>query len=370
MDQVDIAHCGPETLPGRYIRTFWHPVLRSCDLLPGRPRPLKILGEDFTIFRGDSGAPHIVGSRCAHRGTRLHTGWVEGEDLRCFYHGWKFDGSGKCVDRPGEKSVAVQVGIPGYRAQEYLGLIFGYFGPGDPPPLPRFRGMEQDGVLDVTVDTLPVNYLYSLENDAFHFAFTHRDLLPARNLSGVPDVWAEESEWGITTFAKWPNSDSVGKSHKGMPNVGYIIPAAIVLAKNIKQALHVSWRVPRDDESHLTFRVNLMPMSASEADALKNSRPSNYDDRTLIAKYGDAVLAGDIRIEDINDRTHIEFIQDYVVQVGQGGIENRRNEVLGRTDASVVLFRRIWKRELAAFAAGNPMKLWRLPPDLEPVSSL
>ena len=230
--------------------------------------------------------------------------------------------------------------------------------------------MEQEGVRDVTVDTMPVNYYYSLENDAFHFAFTHRDLLPARNLSGVPEVWAEESEWGFTTFARWPGSNSVGKSHKGMPNVGYIVPSAIVLAKSIKQALHVSWRVPRDDESHATFRVNLFPMPTAEAKEIIKARPANYDDRSVIAKYGDAVLAGDIRIEDIEDRTHIEFVQDYVVQVGQGGIENRRLERLGRTDASVALQRRIWRREIEAFASGQPLKQWRLPPDLEPKAGI
>ena len=153
-------------------------------------------------------------------------------------------------------------------------------------------------------------------------------------------------------------------------NIGYIVPSAIVLAKGITHALHVSWRVPRDDESHTTFRVNLMPMPAASAEALVRSRPANYDDRSLIAKYGDAVLAGDIRLEDIEDRTHIEFIQDYIVQVGQGSIENRRLEILGRTDASVVLLRKIWRRELSAFAADEPVKQWRLPPDLEPVAGL
>lgn len=370
MDHVEIARCGPDTLSGRYIRTFWQPVYRSCDLLPGRPKPLRILGEDFTIYRGESGKPHVVGARCAHRATRMHTGWIEGETLRCFYHGWRFDAAGKCVERPGEKAGPGNIAILGYPTEEYLGLVFAWFGEGEPPPFPRFRAMEREGVLDVSVDVLPVNFFYSLENDAFHFAFTHRDLLPSRNLSGVPEVWAEESDWGLTTFARWPGSNSVGKSHKGMPNVGYIVPSAIVLAKSISHALHVSWRVPRDDESHATFRVNLMPMPASEVAAFVAKRPANYDDRSAVARYGEAVLAGDIRIEDIEDRTHIEFIQDYVVQVGQGRIENRRLELLGRTDGSVVLLRNIWRRELEAFAAGKPMKQWKLTPDLEPVAGL
>jgi hypothetical protein len=111
-------------------------------------------------------------------------------------------------------------------------------------------------------------------------------------------------------------------------------------------------------------------MAKADADAFIAARPANYDDRSVIPKNGYAVLRGEIRIEDIADRTHIESIQDYVVQVGQGSIENRRAERLGRTDASVALLRKIWRRELTAFEKGLPLKQWRLTPDIEPMNSL
>lgn len=370
MDHIEIARTGPQTLAGRYIRQFWQPVMLSADLPPKRVKPLRILNEEFTIYRGESGRPYVVGFRCAHRHTQMSTGWVEQDCLRCFYHGWMYDGSGQCVERPGETVSPDRISIGGRPAEEYLGLIFVYFGDGTPPPLPRYPRMEADGVRDVTVDLMPANFFYSLENDAFHFAFTHRDLLPARNLSGVPEVWAEESDWGLTTYAKWPNTDRVGASHKGMPNIGYIVPSAIVLAKNMNHALHLSWRVPRDDESHYTFRINLMPMSRDQAAEVIAKRPANFGDRSIVRKYGEAVLAGDVRIEDIEDRTHIEFIQDYVVQVGQGRLENRRLERLGRTDGSVALLRKLWQREATALAEGRPLKKWRLTEKIEPVAGI
>lgn len=371
MDQVEIARTGPGTLPGRYIRQFWQPVYLSAALPFGHAKPLKILGEEFTIYRGASGKPYVVGFRCAHRNTQLSTGWVEGENLRCFYHGWTYNGRGLCVEQPAEVADPSRIRIPGYPTEEYLGLIFTYFGEGVPPPLPRFPRMEAAGVRDVTVDIMPINFFYSLENDTLHFAFTHRDLLPEKNLSGVPEVWAEESDWGLTTYARWPNTGKVGSAHKGMPNVGYIVPSAIVLAKkNMTQALHVSWRVPRDDESHYTFRVNLVPMSPTDADAFVAARPPGYDDRSMVKIYGDLVLAGELRIQDIQDRTHIEFVQDYVVQVGQGSVENRRFENLGRSDASVALLRRLWRREMEALVEGRPLKHWRLSDKIEPVSGI
>jgi len=43
---------------------------------------------------------HAFENRCAHRGTQLSTGWVEGDCIRCFYHGWKYDATGQCVRVP------------------------------------------------------------------------------------------------------------------------------------------------------------------------------------------------------------------------------------------------------------------------------
>src|SRR4029453_13891072 len=91
---------GPGTPAGKYLRRFWQPVYHSVDLKAGAPVPLRILGEDFTLYRGESGGPHLVAPRCPHRGTRLSLGHIEGDALRCFYHGWKFAPDGKCIEQP------------------------------------------------------------------------------------------------------------------------------------------------------------------------------------------------------------------------------------------------------------------------------
>src|SRR6266545_6845813 len=101
-DWSDFVHTGPGTLAGRYLRTFWHPVFRSQDLKPGKTAPIRIMSEDFTLYRGESGTAHAVAFRCAHRGTQLSTGWVEGENIRCRYHGWMYDAGGQCLQQPAE----------------------------------------------------------------------------------------------------------------------------------------------------------------------------------------------------------------------------------------------------------------------------
>src|ERR671929_2210771 len=145
-----LAPTGPGTLAGRYLRRFWQPVYHTPDLPAGHAKPIRIMSEDFTVYRGEGGQPHVVAYRCAHRGTQLSTGWVEGDCIRCFYHGWKYAPTGQCVEMPAEDpSFPPKVKIKSYPCAEYLGLIFGYVGDDEPPPLPRYPELEsQEGVLE------------------------------------------------------------------------------------------------------------------------------------------------------------------------------------------------------------------------------
>src|SRR5262250_2391189 len=201
-DYKDFVHTEPGTLNGKYMRLFWQPVYRSKDLPRAHPKPIRIMSEDFTLYRGEEGAPHVVAFRCAHRGTQLSAGWVEGDCLRCVYHGWKYDGSGQCIEQPAEeKPFAQKIRIRSCPTQEYLGLIFAYFGKGKPPALPRYSHFEVEGILDTLPILLwPCNFFQHLENagDAAHLPFTHRDsYFSADARSGIPTAISRaETSWG------------------------------------------------------------------------------------------------------------------------------------------------------------------------------
>ena len=172
---MDFYYTGPSTLAGKYMRKFWHPVYRAEDLKPGWAKPIRIMSEDFTLYRGETGKPHVVAFRCPHRLTQLSVGWVEEDCIRCRFHGWKFDSSGQCVEQPAEKeSFAEKIRIRSCPAEEYLGLIFVYFGEGEPPPLPCYPDFDKKG-LWVETYVRPCNFVNNLENDPIHIPFTHRE---------------------------------------------------------------------------------------------------------------------------------------------------------------------------------------------------
>ena len=57
---MDFVHTGPDTLAGRYLRMFWQPVYASEELKPGYAVPIRIMSEDFTLYRGESGSAYVV----------------------------------------------------------------------------------------------------------------------------------------------------------------------------------------------------------------------------------------------------------------------------------------------------------------------
>jgi 5,5'-dehydrodivanillate O-demethylase len=86
-------------------------------------------------------------------------------------------------------------------------------------------------------------------------------------------------------------------------------------------------------------------------------------------QMGEAVLSGKLSFQDLDnffkDKISLVHTQDYVAQVGQGSLADRAQEHLGRSDIGVILFRKIWERELRALAEGRPLKKWVLPQDAE-----
>ena len=138
--QYSCENTGPGTLAGRYMRQFWHPIYETRNIAPGQCRPVRVMSEDFTLYRGESGKPYLVAQRCAHRGTQLSVGRVHGEEIACLYHGWRYTGEGQCTLQPGEldHQFADRVRIRAHPARDYHGLIFAYLGEGEAPEFPVF----------------------------------------------------------------------------------------------------------------------------------------------------------------------------------------------------------------------------------------
>jgi 5,5'-dehydrodivanillate O-demethylase len=365
MPDFDFVHTGAETLAGRYMRMFWQPVYRSHDLKVGRAVPLRIMNEDFTLYRGLSGAPFVVGPRCAHRRTLLSVGRVEDDGIRCLYHGWKYDGGGRCIDQPAEAvGFTKNVRVASYPTREYLGLIFAYFGEGRQPELPRFPEFESGGVLEIETFVRACNYFNGLDNvcDPLHVFFTHQD---ARMKVDVRSIAADESEFGVTIKTSRTKKSRVRLNLFGMPNVALLrLPPADKNETSWRE--FASWSVPVDDEHYLSFNLTLIHLTGKKADRFRQRRARKIARaRMSTTEVAARVLAGKTTIDDFKTKApDIIRLQDDIVLTAQGVIPDRENEYLGRSDMGVALLRGIWQRELAALVEGGPLKKWTRPANL------
>jgi 5,5'-dehydrodivanillate O-demethylase len=368
----DLVSTRPGSLAGRFMRRFWHPIHRAEELGAGEAKPIEIMSERFTLYRGETGTPHVVGFRCPHRGTQLSAGWVEGDCIRCVYHGWLFDALGQCIEQPAEeKAFANKIRINRYPTREYLGLIFAYFGDGDAPPFPLYPHMEEEGILEVlSTEVWPCNFFQRIDNngDTYHVPFVHRGAYSAsaaNNRSGLPQISKEESPWGTTSYASFA---------QGWKNIfQFFMPNAYAFRNPSPEPEcnwedRMQWDVPFDDEHSLEFRLRRLPLNSDAANKYRARRAAlAAEPKISVVQMGEAVLSGKLKFRDLDgffkDKISLVHAQDYVAQVGQGALADRGQEHLGRSDVGVILFRKIWERELRALAEGRPLKKWMLPQD-------
>jgi 5,5'-dehydrodivanillate O-demethylase len=358
-----LTHTGPDTLMGQLLRRFWQPVAVSKHLNAGSAKPIRIMCENLTLYRSDDGNAHLVGAYCAHRRSLLHTGWVEGEEIRCIYHGWKFDGTGQCTLRPAERDTAMpNITIPGYPVHEYGGMIFAYLGPDEPPAfeLPRKPSFEGNGFHVVRRQVWPCNWLQLVENslDALHVSFVHARGRAGRFIENVSQILPEldyvETEAGIRQIAT-RGPDNVRISDWTFPNNNHIkLPGPLKDGPWIDAGI---WNVPIDDTQTMRLNIYAMPSLGKEIDdklmaeweAHENYDPSHHHDELL---YHNAYP------ED--HHSDLTNAQDYVAQVGQGTVADRENEILGRSDAGIAFLRRLFFRELDLIRENKPTKAWHL----------
>lgn len=92
-----------------YIENKWYLACLNEELDVRNPLPKKMLGRDLVIFRTASGRIGVTEDRCCHRNVNLSLGYVQGERIKCAYHGWEYGTQGKCEHIP---SLPVDKEIP------------------------------------------------------------------------------------------------------------------------------------------------------------------------------------------------------------------------------------------------------------------
>ncbi len=200
---------------------FWYPVDLAENVKPGELSKVRMLDQDFVVFRDDEGEARCISNICIHRGGSLADGRHKGNCVECPYHGWTFNGDGDCERIP---SLGPEAGVPrnaridAYPTVEKYGLVFAFLGDlleeERPPitPIPNYGG---DGYRIVHLKyAWKVNYQRLVENqaDPSHVEYVHGTMgfKGERPDYQVPKFDIKEDKWGagaMTEFYSPASSD-------------------------------------------------------------------------------------------------------------------------------------------------------------------
>lgn len=108
----------------RVLACFWHPIAVAADVRD-QPVAATLLDQRLVIYRTPAGLS-VANDICLHRGVPLSMGWIENGELVCKYHGFRYDGVGRCVAIPAHPGAAIppKLCLKSYPAVERYGLIW------------------------------------------------------------------------------------------------------------------------------------------------------------------------------------------------------------------------------------------------------
>jgi 5,5'-dehydrodivanillate O-demethylase len=342
MDQAEnelFTRVGPGTPGGEMLRRYWWPIELSAHLT-SEPKKIRLLGEEFILFRLPSGEPGLLDLQCSHRGASLEYGRVEKSGIRCPYHGWLYDTKGKVQDMPCEPSdttLRQRIQHPAYAVRDVSGFVFAYVGPQPVPELPMYDMLAMEGV-DKMVQGRDVhtNWMSRSENmmDALHVMVLHASIYPELAMKRPDRCDYIETWYGFQIELDYPNG--VRDKHH------CFFPAGnrIQLARAGQIPHHfIQWCTPLDDHS-----AQVWQMFASKAADGKGSIKAAQYQKTVRNQYK--------RVEDgwwnIWERDQDDAIID-----SQGQIPNRPREHLGSCDVGIVKLRRRLKESIELVKIGK-----------------
>src|SRR3979411_203661 len=100
-----LTQVGPGTPMGDYLRRYWMPIGGADELDTNPIKAIRLLGADLVLYRAQGGRCGLLDRHCPHRRADLSYGSAEQTGIRCNYHGWLMDETGRCIEQPYDDTV-------------------------------------------------------------------------------------------------------------------------------------------------------------------------------------------------------------------------------------------------------------------------
>jgi phenylpropionate dioxygenase-like ring-hydroxylating dioxygenase large terminal subunit len=364
---------------GRLMRAnYWLPFALSSHLVAGDgPLLVRLLGENYIAFRVEDGRVGFFDEQCPHRRASLLLGRIEGDGVRCIYHGWKIDVSGRVLECPTQtvraEQFAARVPVRHFPVHESGGLAWVWLGGGSAPPFPDLPFADENAPFRwMTVSRMACNWLQGLEGtiDSAHVGFLHQtwhrvtaDMTQHANLALAldrpPSYETEFTAYGMRAAALRRTID--GRTYVRVTE--HLMPLVTVVSVGRSQPRDGAVFVisPVDDTHHLLFFGAFAdtPLPAPE------DQPGFVAPGVIPDIHDYAGLQGDRTNRWGQDRDLLAsghftgfgrnlLEEDAAVQTSMGPIVDRTQEHLSSGDVAVAQLRRMLLEALDSSTGVTP----------------
>lgn len=363
---------------GRLMReNYWIPFALSENLVAGdAPTPVRLFGENFIAFRAENGQIGFFDELCPHRRASLTLGRIEGNGVRCIYHGWKMDVSGCVVEAPTQvvraEQFAASVRVVHFPVHEAGGIAWVWLGGTEAPAFPDLPFSAEHGVnAEITFSVLPCNWLQGLEGgiDSVHGTILHQTWIRqvaqrqrsasdvARvelALASAPLYEAEATPYGMRAAS----IRDTGDGHTYIRVSHFFLPLVVVVPTGFPESTQIFAFGPVDDNHHLLFFGNYGETPQRTQKDFGALREDVDPDPRNFVSVGDRSnrWGQDRELMDAghftgNARSVID--EDAMVQSSMGPLVDRSKENLSSSDVGIAFARRLLLDAIASAEAGQ-----------------
>ncbi|HET7746794.1 MAG TPA: aromatic ring-hydroxylating dioxygenase subunit alpha [Vicinamibacteria bacterium] len=369
-----LTQTGPGTPTGELFRQYWIPALLASELPEDECPPVrvKLLSERLVAFRDTAGRYGLIDEFCAHRGVSLWFGRNEEGGLRCPYHGWKYDVTGRCLEvpsEPAESGFCDRIQLRSYPLVKRGDVLWTHLGdPARRPPLPEWEfALVPPEQTYTSKRWQESNWLQALEGgiDSSHVSWLHSGGLNADplfkgargneyNLKDRRPVFeVVESDGGLFVGARRDAEE--GRYYWRITQ--WVMPSFTMIPPRGDHPVHGHFWIPIDDENTWAWSYDYhpaRPLTAEERQAMIEGHgihnqyvPGTF--RPLQNKDNDYLMdrAAQKRGETFSGVRGIAM-QDASLQESMGPIVDRTKENLVSTDNGIIMARQRLRKAVVA----------------------
>lgn len=183
-----------------FLRNWWYCAAEAREL--GRnPLGRVFLDEPVVLYRKTDGTPVALEDQCCHRRAPLRKGALEGDNIRCGYHGFLYDSTGACIWVPGQTNVPPEARVRAYPLCERHGWVWIWMGEAsraDEALVPNFfQNAHPQWASVCGVLPLKANHMLLVDNllDLSHLAFLHAATIGSQGDTNPDLMWERGNDW-------------------------------------------------------------------------------------------------------------------------------------------------------------------------------